>query len=78
MEVLVKILIGVVLFALVVAVWFGVTAAMAWVMMHLFNYIMVNTNHAGSQISFWVSFAAVVLLGLIGGFFRSDNSKGDK
>lgn len=78
MEVLVKILIGIVLFAFVVAMWFGVTAAMAWAVQHLFNYIMVNTNHAGNQISFWVSFAAVVLLGLIGDFFRGESSKGDK
>jgi hypothetical protein len=77
MEVLVTILTGVVLFTIFAAVWFGVTAAFAWAIQFLFNYIMVNTNHAGNQISFWVAFAAVVLLGLVGGFFRN-SGKSDK
>lgn len=63
---------------LAVAVWFGLTALIALAVQYLFNYIAVNTNHAGSQISFWVAFAVVVLLRLVGSFFSGGSSKSEK
>lgn len=65
---------GIFVFALWVGIWFGLTALMALAFKFLFNYIAVNTNHASSQINFWVAFAIVVLLSLIGSFFRGSNS----
>jgi ABC-type nickel/cobalt efflux system permease component RcnA len=65
---------GIFVFALWAGIWFGLTALMAWAFQALFNYIAVNTNHASSQITYWVSFAIVVLLSLIGSFFRGSNS----
>lgn len=71
-------LVGIFAFFLIGGVWFLLTALMAWAFQVLFNYIAVNTNHASSQISYWVAFASVVLLSLIGSFFRgSSSSKSD-
>lgn len=69
-------LVGIFAFLLVGGVWFVMTALMAWAFQALFNYIALNTNHASSQISYWVAFAIVVLLSMIGGFFRGP-SKSD-
>jgi hypothetical protein len=56
-------------------IWFALTALVAWLFKLCFNYIAVNTNHAGSQISFWVAFAIVILLRMIAAFFNTPTEK---
>ncbi len=78
MDIFVTVVTFIVMFLLVTAVALGMVAITAFAGQHLFNYIMVNTGHPQNQVTFWVACAAVLLLGLIGSFFRNSNSKASK
>lgn len=66
-----KLFVGCLSVIMVLALMTGGSALMAYVGELLFNFIAVQTQHPGAQISFWVAWAAMFLLGLIAAPFRS-------
>jgi hypothetical protein len=58
--------------------WVGVSAFVAFLVMKLFNYVAVQTHHQNVQITFWVAWAGMFLLGLIASPFRVTVTKSER
>lgn len=60
--------------ALVAVIAIGVELLVAWLFMLLWNFAAVGVFHAPS-LTYWYALAIVILLSIIGGFFRSTVTK---
>lgn len=49
----------------------GISALIAYIVMLLWNFIVVELHRADLQVSFWVAWAVMFLIGLISAPFRS-------
>ena len=77
METIFKIFIG--LFAVLVffVVFGGVSALVAYIVMLLWNFIVVSMHRSDLQMNFWVAWAIWFLICIVAGPFRSRSKSGD-
>lgn len=62
-------------FFVAVSIGLAVGALVAWLAMLLWNFIVVSMQHPEIQVSFWVAWAVIILLGIIARPFRSISTK---
>jgi hypothetical protein len=67
-------LIAIAAIAAVVALWLGILAVLAFILTWAWN-LVVPTTFGGPVLDFGAAFALVVVLSVIGNFFRGGGSK---
>lgn len=57
-------------FGVLLSIVVGISAGVAFIVEHLWNFVMVGVHRGELRVSFWVTWAAMFLLGLITRPFR--------
>jgi H+/Cl- antiporter ClcA len=71
MEILVKLLLGLLMIGLFLGLVAGISALMAYIAMLLWNFVVVSMHHSDLQVNFWVAWAVMFLISLIAAPFRT-------
>jgi hypothetical protein len=71
MNLLIKLLGGLLLVGLFLGLVAGISALTAYIAMLLWNFIVVSMHHSDLQVNFWVAWAVMFLISLIAAPFRT-------
>jgi O-antigen/teichoic acid export membrane protein len=71
MNLLIKLLGGLLLVGLFLGLVAGISALTAYIAMLLWNFIVVSMHHSELQVGFWVTWAVMFLISLIAAPFRT-------
>lgn len=66
-----KLLSGLVLVVFALALGAGISALVAYLVMLLWNFVVVSMHHSELQIGFWVAWAVMFLISLLAAPFRT-------
>lgn len=70
METILKLLFGLLVILFILAMAAGVSALMAYIVMLLWNFVMLSMHRNDLQMNFWVAWAVWFLICIVGGVFR--------
>lgn len=74
METILKVLFGLLVILFILAIGAGVSALMAYIVMLLWNFVVLSMHRSDLQLNFWVAWAVWFLICIVGGVFRSRSS----
>lgn len=74
MNIIVSVILFLIIFAGMVCLYAGISAIVAYVLMLLWNFVVVSMNAPNLQLSFYVTWAIWFIITIIAGPFRSSKS----